>query len=70
MKYLNLSANTCVDDNLCGIYSTHIKKINVEYIRQLSKAYFGEDWNYNMGYTSSFILKFCQNHNISMCALT
>ena len=67
-KFLNLKEKTCVEDNLFGIYSQHIKKITIEYIRDLGKKYYGENWDYKRGYTSKFILHFCEMHNITMYA--
>ena len=61
--------NTCVEDNLCGIYSPLIKKINVDYIRELGNIYYkDEQWNYTKGYNAHFIKFFCEKHNISMYA--
>ena len=67
-KYLNVNENKCVEDNLYGIYSEHIKKITIDYIRELGQKYYGDSWKYTDGYTSKFILDFCQKHNISMYA--
>ena len=67
-KFLK-NSDTCVEDNLCGIYSPLIKKINVDYIRELGNIYYkDEQWDYTKGYNAHFIKFFCEKHNISMYA--
>jgi len=67
-KFLNIKEKKCVEDNLYGIYHEHIKKITIEYIRNLASEYYKNDWTYEKGYTAKFIKYFCENHNISMYA--
>lgn len=69
-KFLDLKSNTCVEDNLYGIYSPLIKKINsIQYIRNLATEFYEDlKWDYTMGYTSTFIKYFCEKHNIGMYA--
>ena len=67
-KFLNIKEKKCVEDNLYGIYHEHIKKITIEYIRNLASEYYKNDWTYEKGYTTNFIKYFCENHNISMYA--
>jgi hypothetical protein len=70
-KYLNIDDKKCVEDNLFGIYSPHIKKVTIEYIRKLASKFYEEEdfeWTYKNGYNAKFIHYFCEKHNISMYA--
>ena len=68
-KFLDINGKKCVEDNLFGIYSQHIKKITIEYIRNLAKEFYNNnDWEFTKGYSTQFIEFFCKKHNITMYA--